>query len=131
MSDRRLLGRGLGAADLFVVSSYTGLRNVHSGYLLLLIDVGLVGLVLALGYFAWTTVALMRAGTTPARSHYARLYVALLVVFLVSSFAESTFASFAFSTVALWVVHGLAVSGVPLSEGSTSQNVGTNGDGQS
>jgi O-antigen ligase len=103
MGDDQLIGRGLGATDLFFANRYTGLRSIHNGYLLLLVDVGVLGALLCVLFYSHRLVRLTRDITGEHRtSGRASLAVALLIVFLVASLMESTFAGYAFPSL-LWL----------------------------
>ena len=107
MGDAQWVGRGLGATDVFMSSRYAGLKSVHSGYLLVLVDLGFTGLLLLLAfyiprYIKNVGVALTRMqGPTPAMS------AGLVAMFLVASITESTFAGYAFPSL-VWIGIGMS-----------------------
>lgn len=108
MGDTQWVGRGLGATDVFMSSRYAALKSVHSGYLLVLIDLGFVGLLLLLGFylprlFKNAGMALSRAGASLAPA----LGAGLIAMFLMASVTESTFAGYAFPSL-VWI--GIAMS---------------------
>lgn len=108
MGDSQMLGRGLGTTESFFTSRYASLRSVHSGYLLLIIDAGIVGTVLALGALGWVAIHLAPPGwQTEPRLVYAPLALASLCMFLVASFTEGTFAGYAYPAL-LWLTFALA-----------------------
>jgi len=104
MGDDQLTGRGIGATDLFFSTRYAELRSVHSGYLLLLVDVGLIGLVLCVLFYLQRLARLVHyiVGSVDVPRHVP-MAAALIVAFLIASLMESTFAGYALPTLGLWI----------------------------
>jgi hypothetical protein len=110
MGDNQLVGRGLGTTDGFFTDRYIGLKSIHNGYLLLLIDVGAIGLVLILSFYFGHAVWLFLRSRVMGSTHvHGPLAIALIVSLLMSSFMESTFGGYAYPSSLLWVSLGLAV----------------------
>lgn len=112
MGDGQVLGKGLGATDLFFSTRYVGLKSIHSGYLLVMIDLGFLGLALVLAFYVPRLIRSARAALRrSATSRTNAMSAGLLAMFLIASLTESTFAGYAFPGVLLWI--GMAMGECP------------------
>jgi hypothetical protein len=108
MGDNRAIGRGLGTTESFFTARYASLRSVHNGYLLLVIDTGIIGLLLATSFFGMLALKLISLAVRPdAFSIYPALALSALVMFLLASFTEGTFGGYAYPGL-LWIAFALA-----------------------
>ena len=111
MGDQMLLGRGLGATEAFFKTRYTSVRSVHNGYVQVSVDLGVVGLILLLGFLVLMGIDAGRhRESRRARPPYPELTIALLVGLLLTSAMESTFAGYAFPMTLLWIMYALSIS---------------------
>lgn len=111
MGDDKLLGRGLGTTDHFFSNNYSDISSIHNGYLLLLIDGGVIGLTLLLVFFTsmWIRLQARPMGMATAQTGWRVLALSLTGMFLLATMTESTVAGFEFATALLWVTYGLAL----------------------
>ena len=106
IGDWALLGRGLGATEHFIAGRFSSLHDVHNGYLLILADTGVIGLVVVVGWLCGLFATIWRRKDLP----YAGIALALLVMFALTSITEGTFNVYGLLPTHLMALTGLAIN---------------------
>jgi O-antigen ligase len=86
--DTSLFGHGLGATQQFMSTRYVLPHDVHNTYLLLLADIGVVGLVAYVGFIVAVAVTILRLPRHRSGS-YSALTLGLLLLLTLSGFVQN------------------------------------------
>jgi O-antigen ligase len=100
-------GHGLGATAAYLANRYETIRHVHSEYLRLIAEAGVLGLALFLWSYVLLGAQLIR-GRIAGQLPLAALALASIVMYLVACAAENMFEVFALYGIFPWIFMGLA-----------------------
>ena len=107
IGDVSLIGHGLGATQKFMSSRYILPHDVHNAYLLILADVGVVGLAAYLAFLIGTATVLLKA-IRRTRSCYSVLSLGLLTLLTLSGFVQNPL--YVYGAAPMFLFVGLALS---------------------